>query len=724
MRRYHEEVASDHADVVASFVPSFANAGLEAIVVEDDPLMLELLSTVLLAQKIVVHPYLKGEEGLSHFINSFVPLIVLDWLMPGLDGLEVCRKIRALPNGHAVFILIVTARSSVSDMKEVLEAGANDYVTKPLDLQLLTIRVAVAAQQTRQLIARRAAEYALRSKERQVRALLEGAPLALFGVDFNENIIIAEGKIVDDVFGKKVTLNDKFSDLTGNLNLLNAVRRKIPSRHVLHQSNRDYEIRITYDAAFPEYITIVAIDITSRQLLKRELEEALLRVKSRYQDTQVVLDQLGVGMAVLNEKGQLTFLNQAACEYLRLQSSDVIGHHWQEVFFFSDHGITVSKLLSSPNPRPAPVTIKHADRTLHFRLEIVEDPRKMAQKILIFNDTTEVFDLRKMLQNDHSFHGIYGLSEVMMKLRTQIQEASVVDWTAMIEGDTGTGKELVARAIHAESSRQKGPFIAVNCAGLSLSLLQSQLFGHRKGAFTGAVRDQAGYFESAQSGTIFLDEIGDIAPEVQTTLLRVLEDHSVTRLGESRSRKVNVRVIVATNRNLSERVKSGHFRADLLYRIRVVRIHLSPLKDRLSDIPQLVSTFLSRANAMTGKHIYGMSEEAMNAMMLHNWPGNVRELKTSIEFASTRCRTEWILFNDLPPEIQSNTKDKISEKVVNDSFELLSIESERDQIIAVMKSVKGNRSKAANKLGMSRATFYRRLTKYRIDPRDYSWLDL
>ncbi len=686
---------------------------MDALVVEDDSHTRALIAAVLGEQGVAVTSFADGERALTHFTRFPVPMVVLDWVMPGLDGLEVCRRIRALPNGDTVFVLVITGRSSTTDMTAVLAAGANDYISKPLDLALLTVRLAVAKEQAMQLMARRAAELALRSTERQVRALLASAPLALLGIDADGHVAIAEGKIIHDVFNVDAVIGTPFSELTDDATLLASIAAGTEERYVVHREGRDYELRTTTDPEAPGRVTIVAVDVTEHQRLERELEAALAHAERAYGDTQAVLDQLGVGMAVIDEADTLTFANRAAVDYLRLESSQaVVGRHWQEVLHFSDHGVTIARLLATPNDerRAAPVTLTYTDRTLHFKLEVLDDPRDPERRILTFYDTTEVFDLRKMLQGESTFHGLVGSSEAMIEVHNQIREAGAVDWTAMIEGDTGTGKELVARAIHAESPRSSGPFVAVNCAGLSVSLLQSQLFGHRKGAFTGAVRDQPGYFESAHGGTLFLDEIGDIAPEVQTSLLRVLEDRTVTRLGDSHPRQIDVRVVVATHRDLAQRVADGHFRADLLYRIRVVRVRLSPLRERTEDIPLLVSTFLSRANAMTGKHLYGVSQEAMSALMRHSWPGNVRELKASIEYASTRCRSEWVELADLPPELQEGPRRPEGQRPYSPR------DNERECIISALEEARGNRTRAARQLGMSRATFYRRLSQLDIDP--------
>jgi DNA-binding NtrC family response regulator len=245
--------------------------------------------------------------------------------------------------------------------------------------------------------------------------------------------------------------------------------------------------------------------------------------------------------------------------------------------------------------------------------------------------------------------------------------------------------------------------VAVNLAGLSNSILNSQLFGHKRGAFTGAIADHAGFFEAADGGTIFLDEIGDMPLEVQTALLRVLQEREVVRLGENKPRKVDVRVLAATQHDLTRATEQGRFRSDLLYRIRVGRVRLPPLRDRREDIPLLVAHFLAQCRAATGKPLEDISHEAMSILLDHPWPGNVRELKSAIEFASIRCAGGVIQASDLPPEILDTEPRPLAPGGDGPP------KDERQLFREALERAGGNRTEAARLLGISRATFYRRL---------------
>ena len=300
------------------------------------------------------------------------------------------------------------------------------------------------------------------------------------------------------------------------------------------------------------------------------------------------------------------------------------------------------------------------------------------------------------------FGQLIGRSPAMQRMYQAIANVARLDWTVLIEGETGTGKELVARAIHAASPRRDGPFIAVNCAGLSDSLLASQLFGHTRGAFTGAIRNQSGFFQAAEGGTLFLDEIGDISGDVQTSLLRALESSEIIPLGETVARTVDLRVIAATNLDLSQEVEQGRFRQDLLYRLRVGRIGVPPLRDREGDITLLSEAFLAEVRVATGNAISTFSPAASKALKQHPWPGNVRELRSAIQYAAVSCLSGLIEAQDLPPEIVTLTKESDPVQVGN---------GEHSEILAALSRANGNRSKAARLLGISRATLYRRLAE-------------
>ena len=295
----------------------------------------------------------------------------------------------------------------------------------------------------------------------------------------------------------------------------------------------------------------------------------------------------------------------------------------------------------------------------------------------------------------------------MQKLYALLENLSETDSTALITGETGTGKELVAHAIHYNSARKEKPFVKVNCSALAENLLESELFGHVKGAFTGAVQNKTGRFQMADQGTIFLDEFGDISPLIQLKLLRVLQEKEFEQVGDSTPIKIDVRIIAATNCNLKEKIKSGEFRQDLYYRIKVVDIPIPSLRERREDIPLLSDHFLGIFNKRFKKQIEGFSNEVINAFMNYSWPGNIRELEHAIEHAFVLCQGKTMLFDHLPVELKeySRTEKSISlEKALPD----------KEELIHALNKTDWNKSKAARLLGIGRRTIYRKIEEYKI----------
>jgi len=348
--------------------------------------------------------------------------------------------------------------------------------------------------------------------------------------------------------------------------------------------------------------------------------------------------------------------------------------------------------------------------TLTDLSELVEKDRKIEE-------------LSRLL--DAGFQGMIGHSAAMLHLCDILEKAARSDAPVIIFGESGTGKELAAHAIHALGGRADKPFIQFNCAALNESLLESELFGHIKGAFTGAIRHREGRFEAADGGDIFLDEIGDVPLATQVKLLRALESGRIERVGENRSIEVDVRVITATNRNLEELVAKGRFRKDFFYRINVIPIHVPPLRERSEDIPLLAEHFLEDIRQRTGKTVAGLTPEALRLMSAHSWPGNVRELRSALEYACVLTETGPLGPEHLPPAIQgateaASTRHEDTAGQPNTSYRALSrhpssLNSPKQALVDALLATGGNQSRAATLLGVSRGTVLNRMRKYGID---------
>lgn len=320
--------------------------------------------------------------------------------------------------------------------------------------------------------------------------------------------------------------------------------------------------------------------------------------------------------------------------------------------------------------------------------------------------------LEKQLGEKHSFEHMIGSSKAITLAIDLAKKVAQTDATVLLTGETGTGKEVFAQAIHQESARSKHSFVAINCSAFTKDLLEGELFGHKAGAFTGATKDQKGLFEEAHKGTIFLDEIGEMPLELQAKLLRVLEAGEFFRIGETKPTKVDVRIIAATNRDLSEGVKNGQFREDLFYRISVFSIQLPALRERNSDIPLLADYFTRMFDVKMNKRISGIDKEALEALKAHAWKGNIRELRNVIERAVILSSGTTIGMDVLPIELQNNQTTERKDKQLS-AFELAS--AEKLHIQKVMNHTNGNKTKTAELLGIALTTLYRKLSEYGIE---------
>ena len=348
------------------------------------------------------------------------------------------------------------------------------------------------------------------------------------------------------------------------------------------------------------------------------------------------------------------------------------------------------------------------------RLQIDELEMRIARALRRQDLEAENVSLRQQLDSRFGLENLVGESPPMREVFELVQQVAPARATVLLSGESGTGKELVAKAIHQLSPRAQQPCVTVHCAALAPTLLESELFGHEKGAFTGAHERRIGRFEQAQGGTLFLDEIGEIDATVQVKLLRFLGERTFERVGSNKTLTADVRLIAATNRNLEELVKTGRFREDLFFRLRVVEIHLPPLRERTGDIPLLAQKFLREFARENSKAVNDFTADALEWLMHYSWPGNVRELRTAIEHAVVLCRGEKISARDLPGPVRAGGTAGLAAAVPARS-DLTVKEAEKQLIIRALKETAGNRTLAAKKIGMSRRTFHRKLHLYHLE---------
>jgi PAS domain S-box-containing protein len=333
--------------------------------------------------------------------------------------------------------------------------------------------------------------------------------------------------------------------------------------------------------------------------------------------------------------------------------------------------------------------------------------------VLTVRDQTRMESLEKSLNKRQNFEHIVGRSEPVQAMFSLIENLAEVDTTVLIAGESGTGKELVAEALHYRSDRRDKALVKVNCAALPENLLESELFGHIKGSFTGALKDKVGRFEQADGGTIFLDEIGDITPALQVRLLRVLQSKEIEKVGGNGTIKVDVRIVAATNQDLLKKVQKDEFREDLYYRLRVVQVPMPPLRDRREDIPLLIEHFVNLYNQRFNRQIMGLDGDAVKQMTAYAWPGNIRELQHAIEHAFVLCRDEVVGIKHLPPELHELANlDSVSPQQASPAE---TSEGEVERIVAALEKSGWNKSRAARLLGISRRTIYRKMEELGID---------
>ncbi len=443
--------------------------------------------------------------------------------------------------------------------------------------------------------------------------------------------------------------------------------------------------------------------------------------------TEIILDSIADGVFTVDSKWKITSFNKAAEKITGIKSTEALGRHCWDVFRAS---ICESKCSLRQTMETGQEILNQAIFIVNSKGERVpvsistailkDENGKVIGGVETFRDLSTVEALRKELEARHSFFDIISKNPQMHRLFWILEQVAERDTTVLLVGESGTGKELFAKAIHSLSARKDRPLITINCGALPDTLLESELFGYKAGAFTDAKRDKPGKVAVAQGGTLFLDEIGDISSALQVRLLRLLQDKTYEPLGDTRPYRADVRIVAATNKDLDTLVREGKFRQDLYYRINVVRLVLPPLRKRKEDIPLLAQHFIRKFNLLTGREIKGFSPEALAILMAHDFPGNVRELENIVEYATVVCKEDIIGVEHLPDYLRpfqpANVFLALDEKQAPYSFERL----ERDFLIAALKRHHWNRKSTAQALGIHPTTLWRKMKRLKIHEKQFA----
>jgi PAS domain S-box-containing protein len=540
-------------------------------------------------------------------------------------------------------------------------------------------------------------------------------------ISFSEGAERITGYAIADAIGKSCMEIFK-SDICAATSLLSIVLQKgeLLANLKIKMKNRNNDIVNVILQATP--LKNIKSEIIGIIITFRDLEETYKLYSKLCKDNarlNAILQSITDGVLTVDLEWRVTSFNPAAEKITGFKSQEVIGKHCHEIFRSEickeDCPLMNTMKTNTPAYDYESEIINAWGETIPICINtalLIDETNKVIGGVETFRDLSIYKNLREELNQKYRFGNIIGKDKKMREIYSLMKAISVTDTTILIMGETGTGKELIARAIHHNSPRKHKSFTKVDCTALPETLLESELFGYKKGAFTDAKANKPGKFELADGGTIFLDEIGDLPPSVQSKLLRVLEEHAFEPLGAVNTVRVDVRVVVATNRNLQEAIRQGRFRKDLYYRLNVVPITIPPLRERPEDIPLLIDHFIELFTKKFAKMVTGVSQSAMDMLIDYAWPGNVRQLEHAIEHAFIHCKGRTIRKRHLPEDIKQKPS-PIVDTMLDRKHSLQEIEKE--YILEILKRNKWKKGQTARNLKMSYVTLWRKMKKYDIE---------
>ena len=691
-----------------------------------------------------------GAEAVEKAAEIHPDLVLIDLELEGeTDGIEAAKRIRNSLDIPTVYV--VNYRNQIFLEKEDLLKRAKitnpfEYIPQPYGKRRLYLNIEGTLYRHRMEVNKQngtkilngISDAAIATDHRGFLTFMNPAAETLTGWEMEE----VSGKHVTDIFTIYVRNG---GNLTKNRSLIEAFQKgSVTNGELSSDSKVDYntyliaksgrEIPIDYNITSIEDakdksagMVITFHDISKYKRMKDQLNYTIGKLRRRTQLMKTVFDSMNEGIVVVNLRGRVLFVNPSIQHMLGTESPGSFASRWAKQYgvFYPDQEtrFPLHKFMTTHISQGKAIW----DKELFVRNKAQpEGIHIKASAIPLFDENQEVvacvYVVRNLLTAElempHSFGDIVAKSENMQQMFALMQRAAESDITVLISGESGTGKELVARAIHANSPRKGGPFITVNCAAIPETLIESELFGHERGAFTGATTKRIGKFQHANRGTVFLDEIGDMRWDLQAKLLRVLQERQIQRVGGTANIPVDIRVLTATNQNLEAAVEAGTFRTDLFYRIAAFPILVPPLRDRREDIPLLANHFLKKFAQSAMKSIEAISTDALRLLMQYDFPGNVRELENIIERAVLLETTELLQPSNLPPQISSmNSSQPIlfhPDSTAIPPFE----EVERQTLAHALKVMDNNVTRTAQALKMARSTLYRKLKLYQLPTSD------
>ncbi|MCZ7602627.1 MAG: sigma 54-interacting transcriptional regulator [Melioribacteraceae bacterium] len=533
---------------------------------------------------------------------------------------------------------------------------------------------------------------------------------------FNENDVVGEdcSILFEENFDGMNFLKESIRENRAFTNLAFNIKTK-------KESEKNVLASITPIVRNEKVISVVLVFRDTKEMLNlaKDLEEKTTELIDQKNKLDAIFNSNIEGTFTIDNEWNVTSFNLSAEKITGYKKNDAIGKKCWEIFNSSvcRKGCHMEQTINKDKPTIGN-EVKIVDKNgklIPIRVNssiLTNNKNEKIGAVETFLDISEIKNLFEHLDERFKYENIVGKNKEIKQIINVLESVAQTDSSVLVTGESGTGKELAARAIHLNSHRRTGPFIAVNCSAFAESLIESELFGHEKGAFTGAVKSKIGRFELAQNGTLFLDEIGDLSITVQTKLLRVLETKEIERVGSNKPIKINTRIIAATNKDLEIEIEAGRFREDLYYRINVMNIHLPPLRERKDDLPILVNHFIEKFNEKFKRNIKHFSSSAFDILMDYNWPGNIRELENVIEHCFVLCGSDVIQIEYLPKRLREENFNSITKNTSGNLNHLK--DAERNIIINTLKKHNGNRSKTAEELHIHPTTLWRKMKKFNL----------